>query len=154
MSEQPSVDDRDYWFRRWEIAQADLAAAVEAEREACAEIAHAVATDWRRSGAKTEAVGAYEVLNKIRARTGPSALAERDAMVRREALEEAAKAADKRCMLPGDCEHLGSMDWETGARECALEMRDETCPCWERADEAEKIRDAIRALKEADDAAA
>lgn len=34
MSDQPSVDDRDYWFRRHEILMSQVAAAVEVEREA------------------------------------------------------------------------------------------------------------------------
>lgn len=64
---------------------------------------------------------------------------------RAEGMRRAAEIADRRCVLPGDCEHLGPTNSETGVRECALEMRDGICPCWERADEAEKVRDTIRA---------
>lgn len=76
----------------------------------------------------------------------PADLAALLAAVREKALREAAEVADRGRMLPGDCEHLGPTDWETGVRKCALEMRDEICPCWERADEAEKVHAAILAL--------
>ena len=62
------------------------------------------------------------------------------------AIEAAAKAADRRTMLDGDCDQLGPTDWETGVRECALDLHDQVCPCLERARAAEAVRDDIRAL--------
>ena len=60
--------------------------------------------------------------------------------------DAAAKVADRKAVVDGDCDQLGPTDWETGVRECALDLRDEVCPCSERAQAAEAVRDAIRAL--------
>ena len=69
---------------------------------------------------------------------------------KRAAIEAAMAVADKRAILPGDCEQLGPLDPETGVRDCAQERRDMTCWCEERAQEAEAIREGIRTLLPAD----
>lgn len=67
-------------------------------------------------------------------------------VIRAETLEIAAKVADSRAMIDGDCERLGPLDYETGVRECSLEGRG-SCLCAERMEEAEKIAEMIRDLK-------
>lgn len=64
------------------------------------------------------------------------------------AFAEAAKIAGQRLSRANDCEMLTGEDPETGVTECRLEARGHSCICAERMEEAEKIRDGIRALIE------
>lgn len=64
--------------------------------------------------------------------------------VRREAIEECAKAATFE--LANECESLGVMDPETGQSECSLEVRGDSCLCAERYEEQARIVKRIRAL--------
>ncbi|MEQ1653818.1 MAG: hypothetical protein ABL897_15150, partial [Hyphomicrobium sp.] len=55
--------------------------------------------------------------------------------------ERCAEIAERRVNAPPECEHVGPMDWETGAREC---QRRHDCLCDERTEEAAEIAAAIR----------
>ena len=55
--------------------------------------------------------------------------------------EACARVADFRALYQPECEHVGSMDMETGVRECSLE----NCLCDVRSEEAAEVAAAIRA---------
>ena len=46
--------------------------------------------------------------------------------------------------MTDDCESLGSMDWETVARECSKELKGDDCLCAALQEIAEKAVDKIR----------
>lgn len=60
--------------------------------------------------------------------------------------EACARAVQDWVNRPNDCEALGFMDPETGARECALEIRGRDCICNAQVEAAEEIERVIRAL--------
>jgi hypothetical protein len=64
---------------------------------------------------------------------------------RKVVLEEAASALHNIDQFDG-CEKLGFMDWETGVRECAIDVKGENCLCAERDEAITKAVEKIRAL--------
>jgi hypothetical protein len=64
---------------------------------------------------------------------------------RKTLMEEAARALQNIDQFDG-CEKLGFMDFETGVRECALDVRGGNCLCAERDEAITKAVEKIRAL--------
>jgi len=82
--------------------QADLDAAVQAEREACADVAYGIYDDRMTVGEEETAQGAYDAAVSIQARGPTPALAAALAQARRETWARAAEIAE-RVAIPEDC---------------------------------------------------
>lgn len=131
------------------IAAAPALASQFVDREPNPDLAAAIAKELRERGLVSgtayldvsERVGAplIDVITAVL-----SVVAQREAEIRRAAIEECATAAAFE--TANDCESLGMMDPETGASECSLEVRGDSCLCAERYEEQARIVKRIRSL--------